>query len=119
LRAGIDTRNKMLVATVLVASTLLLKLVSFVNQPAMATALATVLCSIATAFCYRFLAEQSSSSNRKIKKLLEVLNIDLFIWLFLVVSLSSKTYFQVVKKDCVEQHSHSASIVEKHGCVSL
>ena len=70
-------QKPMLVATVFVIGTdFFAKLISFVNQPVVAAALAAVVCAIVTAMCSRFLDERSSSSNSKIKQLLEVLNVD-------------------------------------------
>ena len=48
----------MLVATVFVIGTdFFAKLISFVNQPVVAAALAAVVCAIVTAMCSRFLDE--------------------------------------------------------------
>ncbi len=108
-------RNQMIVATVLAIGTdFFAKLISFVNQPVVAATLAAVVCAIVTAM----FAEQSSSSNSKIKQLLEVLNVDHVhaafscIWLVVVNHANFLVHGWY-------NGTLTTSFVEKHSCVSL
>ena len=112
-------QKQMLVATVFVTGmAVFAKLISFVNQPVMAAALAAVVCAIVTAMCNRFWDERSSSSNSKIKQLLEVSNVD-------HVHASFSCILSVVVNHANflvhgwYTSTLTTSFVEKHSCVSL